>query len=64
MSNLLDIQLYHNLGLEIKLALGLRTTRSTGRIPTVYGDKSLEGLGRTIAKLVHDYEHNNTTKEG
>lgn len=45
--------LYHELGLSLIQLLGLKV-KSNGRVNTQDGDKSPEGLGRTIERLYYE----------
>ena len=46
---------FNALGLEVIRFLGLRTKRN-GRVDTGWGDKSPEGLGRSIARITQEHE--------
>lgn len=50
-----EAEIYENLGAELRAVLGLKVKRSNGRIDTQWGDKSLEGIGRTVARIVHEH---------
>ena len=45
---------YDALGAAIAELLHLKKSRTDGRYSTSYGTKSAEGLGRTVARLVHE----------
>jgi hypothetical protein len=51
---------YDALGNAIAELLHLKKERATGRFNTSYGTKSAEGLGRTVARIAHEF---NQTKE-
>lgn len=46
---------YEALGHDLINLLGLVKRRKTGRYDTSLGSKSTEGLGRTIARIVHEH---------
>jgi len=45
---------YDAIGAAIAELLHLKKNRETGRYETSYGTKSAEGLGRTVARIVHE----------
>jgi hypothetical protein len=45
---------YEQLGLTLATLLLLKKKRSNGRYDTLWGDKSAEGLGRTVARMVRE----------
>jgi len=51
---------YNAMGAAIADLLHLKKDRATGRFNTTYGTKSAEGLGRTVARVVREF---NQTKE-
>lgn len=46
--------IYHNMGLELIQLLGLKVKKN-GRVDTSWGDKSPEGLARTVERINHDH---------
>jgi len=47
--------MYETIGQQAIVLLGIKR-KSNGRVDTAWGDKSNEGLGRTIARIVHENE--------